>query len=47
MTLSLKRSRPLGDEDWTQRTASRLGIEHTLRREGRPAGKGKMDEKEI
>jgi putative transposase len=34
--LSLQRSRPLGDEDWTRRTAGRLGLQHTLNPEGRP-----------
>jgi putative transposase len=34
--MSLKRLRPYGDEGWITTTAGRLGIEHTLRREGRP-----------
>ena len=33
---SLKRGRPLGDERWAARTVRRLGLEHTVRREGRP-----------
>ena len=33
---SLKRDRPFGDDTWTTRTVRRLGLEHTLRREGRP-----------
>src|SRR5438067_1726188 len=37
--LSLARGRPLGPDDWTRRTASRLNLQHTLRREGRPAKK--------
>lgn len=36
MEASLKRGRPLGDEGWTARLAKRLGLGHTLRREGRP-----------
>ena len=34
--LSVARTRPFGDDDWTDRTARRLGLEHTLRAEGRP-----------
>ena len=37
MKVSMDRSRPLSDDAWVRRTASRLGLEHTLRREGRPA----------
>ena len=33
---SIQRSRPLGSERWVLRTAERLGLGHTLRREGRP-----------
>jgi putative transposase len=33
---SLKRGRPLGQPSWTQRIASRLDLNHTLRSEGRP-----------
>jgi hypothetical protein len=36
MQVSLKRSRPFGDEGWVNRTALKLGLEHTLRSEGRP-----------
>jgi putative transposase len=36
LTTSLQRDRPLGDDSWTARTVRRLGLEHTLRREGRP-----------
>jgi putative transposase len=39
--LSLSRGRPFGPDDWTRRTASRLNLQHTLRREGRPAKKAK------
>ena len=39
---SLQRSRPLGDDAWVQRTAAKLHLEHTLRREGRP-GKTKEE----
>jgi putative transposase len=34
--LSLDRSRPFGSDAWTASTANRLGLEHTLRNEGRP-----------
>jgi putative transposase len=34
--LSIARSRPLGTEAWVERTVRRLGLEHTMRREGRP-----------
>ena len=33
---SLKRSRPFGDPVWTMQTIKRLGLEHTVRSEGRP-----------
>jgi putative transposase len=33
---SLERSRPLGSDAWTARTAARLGLEWTLRPRGRP-----------
>jgi putative transposase len=32
----VERGRPLGPEDWVQRTAERLGLEFTLRGPGRP-----------
>ena len=41
--LSLARGCPLGPDDWTRRTASRLNVQHTLRREGRPAKKKKAE----
>ncbi len=37
--LSEVRSRPFGDDVWTDRTARRLGLGHTLRPEGRPPKK--------
>jgi hypothetical protein len=41
---SLRRGRPFGDEKWTERTVRNLGLEYTVRREGRPTkeprGKG-------
>jgi putative transposase len=42
---SLKRCRPLGDERWAARTIRKLGLEHTVRPEGRPPKKprGKAD----
>jgi putative transposase len=36
---SLVRNRPFGTDAWTDRTARRLGLEHTLRPEGRPPKK--------
>ena len=33
---SVARERPFGTEDWTRRTAERLGLEFTLRGRGRP-----------
>ncbi len=35
---SLKKGAPFGSREWTQDTARRLGIEHTLRAPGRPQG---------
>jgi len=34
--VSIERSRPFGSGDWVRRTTSRLGLEHTIRPEGRP-----------
>jgi putative transposase len=36
---SVVRNRPFGTDTWTDRTARRLGLEHTLRPEGRPPKK--------
>jgi putative transposase len=36
LRVSLERGRPFGDDAWVQRTASALGLEHTVRPEGRP-----------
>lgn len=36
LRLSLQRGQPYGEEGWVQRTAQSLGLEHTLRPEGRP-----------
>jgi len=33
---SLKRGRPLGDDDWTAKTAKELNLESTRRAKGRP-----------
>ena len=33
--LSIVRDRPLGDDEWTMRTAKRLGLEYTIRPRGR------------
>jgi putative transposase len=35
--VALQRDRPYGSESWTKRQARRLGLEHTLRRRGRPS----------
>ena len=37
LELSERRSRPYGDDSWIDRTARRLRLEHTIRREGRPS----------
>lgn len=34
--VSLRRDQPLGSETWVRRTVGRLGLEHTIRPEGRP-----------
>src|SRR2546429_660011 len=39
MELSLKRGQPLGETDWQQRIARKLGLEHTFRPRGRPRKK--------
>jgi putative transposase len=36
---SIDRNRPFGSDAWVQRTVKRLGLEHTVRSEGRPAKK--------
>lgn len=36
LQVSIERSRPFGDDAWIKRTAGRLGLEHTLRSQGRP-----------
>jgi len=41
MQSSLPRGRPFGDDAWQARTVRRLHLEHTVRREGRPASKNK------
>ena len=45
LTISLTRDRPFGDDTWTARTVGRLGLEHTVRREGRPEKEKKADAK--
>ena len=42
---SLTRGRPFGSDKWIARTADTLGLQHTLRREGRPATKLPRSEK--
>ncbi len=39
---SIARNRPLGQEDWVMKIVRRLGIEHTLRRPGRPRKETKL-----
>jgi putative transposase len=34
--LSIERGRPYGSDDWVKQTVTELGLEHTVRREGRP-----------
>jgi len=36
LTTSFERSQPFGSPTWTSRTASQMGIEHTIRPRGRP-----------
>ena len=40
MKMTLARGQPFGDDGWVKKTATRLHLEHTLRREGRPAKGG-------
>jgi putative transposase len=39
--LTLNRSQPFGDDAWTAKTVKKLGLQHTIRREGRPSTKPK------
>jgi putative transposase len=34
--LSMQRGRPYGGDEWVRRTVKQLGLEHTVRPEGRP-----------
>jgi hypothetical protein len=34
--LSIERGRPYGSADWVKQTVTELGLEHTVRRKGRP-----------
>jgi putative transposase len=34
--ISVNRERPLGDQDWIEIIAKKLGLEHTIRPRGRP-----------
>jgi putative transposase len=38
---AIVRGQPYGSEEWRRETASRLGLEHTLRSPGRPSGSSK------
>ena len=42
---SIDRSQPYGEETWVNRTAAQLGLEHTLRSEGRPPKRSEGGEK--
>jgi putative transposase len=43
MKPSLERGRPFGEDAWVARTVSRLGLQHTVRREGRPEKEKKRE----
>jgi putative transposase len=43
LEISIKRSRPYGDDRWTLRTAKQLGLESTLRPRGRQRLRGRKD----
>jgi putative transposase len=34
--LSIERGRPFGSDEWVNQTVTELGLEHTVRSEGRP-----------
>ena len=36
LELSENRAQPYGEDAWVGRIVARLGLEHTIRREGRP-----------
>jgi putative transposase len=36
LRMSVERGQPYGEEGWVKRTAKELGLEHTIRPEGRP-----------
>jgi putative transposase len=36
LRLSMPRGRPYGGDEWARRTVKQLGLEHTVRPEGRP-----------
>jgi putative transposase len=40
---SINRNRPLGEPEWMQKMVKRMGLEHTIRRPGRPAKKKKRE----
>ncbi len=45
LELSEQRERPYGEESWVTRTVRQLGLEHTLRREGRPSAAEKKEKR--
>ena len=36
LRISIERGQPYGEDEWVERTAQELGLEHTIRPEGRP-----------
>jgi len=46
LQVCLKRNRPYGDEPWQELQAQRLGLQHTLRNEGRPRATRKPPDRE-
>jgi putative transposase len=45
LSTSMTRGRPFGDDKWTAKAIRTLGLEHTVRKEGRPPNPKKADEK--
>jgi putative transposase len=39
--VSIERGRPYGRDDWVEQTVKQLGLEQTIRREGRPRKAGR------
>ncbi len=47
IALSLRRSRPLGDETWTRKMTKRLGLEWTTRPRGRPRAQSEKESRPL